>query len=110
MSYGKMKELIQLISTEPVKDAEGFVTKGEHIIASIKAYLETRNASEKWANRASFSTATVLLRFRKPPQITVTTQLLISHAEERYNILSVEDVRGKGMYLEVLAERVVPSG
>lgn len=38
MSYGKMNTFIDLITTQPIKDAEGFVNKGDTIIASIRAY------------------------------------------------------------------------
>ena len=45
MSYGKMNTFIDIITTEPIKDAEGFVTKGDRILASVRAYKETRNTS-----------------------------------------------------------------
>lgn len=110
MSYGKMNEFIDVISTEPVKDAEGFVTTGDNILTSVRAYKEDRHGTEKWANRATFSTASVLFRFRKIPSIEITTTLFITCSDGRYNILSVEDVKGRGMYIEVLAERVIASG
>ena len=49
---------------------------------------------------------TVLFRFRKIPDLTVTTSHFISEADGRYNIVSAEDVRGRGMYVEVLAEKL----
>lgn len=110
MSYGKMNEFIDVISTEPVKDVEGFVTKGDNILASLRAYKEDRHGNEKWANRAAFSTATALFRFRKIPSVEITTSLVITCSDGRYNIVSVEDVKGRGMYIEVLAERVIASG
>ncbi|MTI80822.1 MAG: head-tail adaptor protein [Firmicutes bacterium] len=106
MSFGKMNTFIEIIKAEPIKDAEGFITEGEHIITSIRAYKEDRHGSEAWKNRASFSTATSLFRFRKIPDINITTELFIVCSDERYNILSVEDVKEKGMYIEVLAEKV----
>ena len=110
MSYGKMNEFIDIISTEPVKDAEGFVTTGDNILASVRAYKEEQHGNEKWANRAAFSTATALFRFRKIPSVEITTLLVIACFGGRYNIVSVEDVKGRGMYIEVLAERVIASG
>ena len=100
---------IDIISTEPVKDAEGFVTTGDHIIASVKAYKEVRNTTAKWERiigNAAFSSVTVLFRFRKIPDLTVTTSHFLSDSEGRYNIVSAEDVRGRGMYVEVLAEKL----
>lgn len=105
MSLGKMNSFIDIISTEPVKDSEGFVTTGDHIVASIRAYKEYRHGNERWANMAAFSEATALFRFRKIPGIEITTSLFIICDSERYRIVSAEDVKGRGMYIEVLAEK-----
>lgn len=110
MSFGKINTFIDLISIEPVKDSEGFISNGDNIIASIRAYKEDKHGSEAWKNRASFTTATSLFRFRKIPNTDITTALVITCSDGRYNIVSAEDVKGKGMYIEVLAERVVASG
>lgn len=109
MSYGKMNTTIDIILTEPVKDAEGFVTTGDHILASVRAYKEVRNTSARWERiigNAAFSSVTAMFRFRKIPDLTVTTSHFISDAEGRYNIVIAEDVRGRGMYVEVLAEKL----
>ena len=109
MSFGKMNSFIDIISTEPVKDSEGFVTTGDHIVASVRAYKEDRHGNERWANMAAFSEATALFHFRKIPGIEITTSLFIICGDERYRIVSVEDVRGRRMYIEVLAEKLEPS-
>ena len=106
----KLNTQIEIISTTPTKDSEGFVTKGDTVIAAVRAYFEPKNSTEKWANMAAFSTATALFRFRAIPGVKVDTSMVIACNGERYNILSVEDVRQKGMYLEILGERVIPSG
>ncbi len=100
-----MNCFIVIISTEPVKDGEGFVTTGDHIIASVRAYKEDRHGTKRWANMAAFSEATALFRFRKIPGIEITTSLFINCGDERHRIVSAEDVRGRGMYVEVLAEK-----
>jgi len=110
MAYGKMNTFIDIISTQPVKDSEGFVTKGDTVLASVRAYKENKHGSERWANMAAFSEATALFRFRKIPGVTVDTTLVITDADRRYNIVNADDVRGRGMYVEVLAEEVKPSG
>ncbi len=109
MSYGKMNTFIDIISTDPVKDAEGFVTTGDHILASVKAYKEVRNTTAKWERiigNVAFSSVTAMFRFRKIPGLTVTTSHFISEADGRYNIVSAEDVCGRGMYVEILAEKL----
>jgi hypothetical protein len=109
MSFGKMNTFIDIISTAPTKDAEGFATTGDTILASIRTYKEDRHGSEKWTNMATFSTASSLFRFRKIPGLTIKAEMLITCTDGRYRILSAEDVRGRGIYTEVLAERLEPS-
>ena len=90
----------------PTKDAEGFATKTDSILTSIHAYREGRHGSQKWVNRAAFSEATDLFRFRTIPGLTVTTSQVILCGDDRFEITSVEDVKGRKMYLEVLAKRI----
>ena len=106
MSIGKMNTFIEIISTEPVKDSEGFVKTGDNILASLRAYKEDQHGSEAWKNRATFSSATSLFRFRSIPNMKVLTSHTIVCPDGRYNIVSVEDIKRKGMYIEVLAERI----
>jgi hypothetical protein len=101
-----MNTFIDIIATEPVKDDEGFVTAGDTILASVRAYKEDRHGSEKWANRAAFSTATSLFRFRRIPSLVVDTSMVITCADGRYRIVSVQDVMGRNMYIETLCEIV----
>lgn len=109
MAFGKMNIFIDIISTDPVKDAEGFVTTGDHILASVKAYKEVRNSTARWERiigYAAFSRVNAIFLFRKIPELTVTTSHFLSDSDGRYNIVSAEDVRGRGMYVEVLAEKL----
>lgn len=101
-----MNTFIDIITTAPFKDADGFVTTGDTVLASVRAYKEEKHGSERWANMAAFSEATALFRFRKIPDLTVDTTLFISDADGRYNIVNAEDVRGRGMYVECLCERI----
>jgi cytoplasmic iron level regulating protein YaaA (DUF328/UPF0246 family) len=104
-----MNTFIELISTEQIKDDEGFVNSGDTVLASMRAYKEDRHGNERWANRAVFSMATALFRFRKMPGLAVTTSHFIVCEDGRYRIHSVEDVKGRGMYIEVLAEKEEPT-
>ncbi|WP_079525466.1 head-tail adaptor protein [Solibacillus isronensis] len=109
MSLGKMNVLIEIFSTVSVKDDEGFAAEEEQLLASMRAYKENRHGSEAWKNRASFSEASSLFRFRRPRGFELTTDLVIGCKGERYNILSVEDIKERGMYVEVLAEKITGS-
>ena len=109
MSFGKMSAIIDVIRTEQTKDADGFVTSTDTVLASVRAYREDRHGNELWANRAAWSSATSLFRFRMIPGVEIRPSLFIVYSGERFRILSAEDVRGRGMYIEVLAERLEPS-
>lgn len=109
MSYGKMNGFADIKEVQTVKDSEGFVSESEVTLASVRCYREGRHGSEKWSNLAAFSEATDLFRFRTVPGLTVTTGHIIEFGGERFTITSVEDVKGRGMYTEVLAKKVVSS-
>jgi hypothetical protein len=103
MSLGKMNSFIDIVSTVPVtKDSEGFATKGETILASVRAYKEERRGTEKWANMTAFSEASVLFRFRNIPGVTVSESLTIICEGKRFRIIDTQYGRGHGMYVECL--------
>ena len=106
MSFGKMNGFADIISVKRVKDSEGFSTTMDEILASVRVYREGRHGSQRWANLAAFSEATDLFRFRTIPGLGITTDHIIVCDGGRYNITSVEDVKGRGMYIEVLAKKV----
>lgn len=110
MSFGKMNAFIDIIQTQMVKDVEGFSMETDVVVSSIRAYREGRHGTEKWANRAVFSDATDLFRFRAIPDISVTTDMVIVCEGKRFEITSVEDVKGRGMYVEVLGKKVEVGG
>ena len=110
MSFGKMNTFIDIIEKVTINDSEGFSTEIDNIVATIRAYREGRHGTEMWANRATFSEATDLFRFRCIPGVTVTTSMLIACENGRFEITSVEDVKGREMYIEILAKEVKPSG
>ena len=110
MSFGKMNTHISIAVEAVTKDAEGFAIKTDNVLKSIHAYQEGRHGSQKWVNRAAFSEATDLFRIRFIPGLAVTTAHVILCGVDRFEITSVEDVQGRGMYLEVLAKKVTPDG
>lgn len=110
MSFGKMNSFIEIVKKSIDTDNEGFKTENLKTVAKVRTYREGRHGSEKWANRAAFSTATDLFRFRCIPHIEITTDMLILCDNRKFEITSVENVKGRNMYLEVLAKEVKPSG
>ena len=107
MSFGKLNTFIELGIFRKVKDADGFTTSFYETVARVRAYREGRHGSQKWANLASFSEATDLFRFRIIPDVSITTDYSLKCGGETFDITSVEDVKGRGMYIEVLAKKVV---
>ena len=110
MSFGKMNTQIQITRKRVTIDDEGFQTETDVIVATVRAYREGRHGSEKWANRAAFSEATDLFQFRTIPGVKITTDMRLFCDGSVFEITSVEDVKGRGMYIEALAKEVQPSG
>lgn len=110
MALGNMTEFISIIETRTVKDADGFSVNEDVTLASVRAYREGRHGSRRWANRASFTDATDLFRFRVIPGVEVTVAQTILCGTHRFEITSVEDVKGRGMYIEVLCREVKANG
>lgn len=109
MGLGLMNKPAKLCEKTFVTDSEGFSLQRVAILADIRVFVEGRHGSERWANLAAFSEATELFRFRKIPNVKVTTKQYIIFEDEEYDILSVEDVKGRNMYIEVLAKKAVAS-
>ena len=109
MSFGKMNRFIEITQKQVRTDSEGFQAEND-VVAKVRAYREGRHGSEKWANRAVFSEATDLFRFRTIPGLKISTDMRILCDNSFFEITSVEDVKGRGMYLEVLCKEVEPSG
>lgn len=109
MSFGKMTGFADIVLARKAKDPEGFATVEYDCLASIRVYRDGRHGSERWANLAAFSEATDLFRFRTIPQVKITTEHTILCDGDRFDIISVENVKGRGMYTEILAKKVVPT-
>ena len=107
MSFGKMNTFIEIGIFKKIKDDDGFASSVFETVAQVRAYREGRHGSQRWANLASFSEATDLFRFRAFPDILITTDYVLRCGDDTFDVTSVEDVKGRGMYIEVLAKKVV---
>ena len=106
MSIGFMNKKATLFVKERTSDKEGFTGFTEKTVANMRVYVEGRHGSQKWANLAAFSEASELFRFRRIPGVEVTTGMFIRYNDHVFDITSVENVKGRNMYIEVLASRV----
>ena len=107
MSFGKMTTFIRIVEVRHVTDPEGFASKVSTTVATARAYREGRHGSLRWSNLAVFSDATDMFRFRAEPGVTIAPGMVILTDTERFEITSVENVRSRGTYVEVLAKKVV---
>ena len=107
MSFGRMTEFINILEITKTKDAEGFAGKPvERNVLSTRAYFEEQRGTKVWANRAAFSTATAMFTFRADPTVRITPSHVIECRGERYRILNVRDAQVRGMYIEILADKI----
>lgn len=104
MSFGKMNTFIEIIDTISIKDNEGFSSKGEEIIASVRAYRDERHGSRKWANMAAYTKASATFQMRRIPDVVIEPGMLIRCDTGEYKALSVEIIMG--FYIEVAAEKI----
>ena len=109
MGLGQLARFIDIIEVVNTKDSEGFGAPVDVVRASVRAYKEDQRGSETWRNRAVFTNANTLFRFRVIPDVKVTSLMWIICGGDRYNITHVEDVKNRGMYIEVLAVKVEPA-
>jgi hypothetical protein len=103
-----MSTPIQILRVVHTKDADGFAAPSDQPVKSVRAYHEQRHGNVKWANRAAFSEATALFRFRVIPGVAVEPLYILVCTAGRFEVLSVEILRG--MYVELLAREVEPLG
>ena len=103
MSLSKMRHVIDIITTIPQKDNEGFSVKSDTVLATIRASREDHQGTEKSTNMAAFLVNTAVFKFRRIPKLRIDTTHFLVCDGIRYNIISVKDVRG--MYVEVVCER-----
>src|SRR5690625_4371953 len=100
MSFGKMRTFIDIVTREIVKDEESFSEETDRILASVTAYKEERFGSKTWANRAAFSEANALFRFRNIPDLTIKPKMFIVCDDGRYEVVSVDNVKDEKYFSE----------
>lgn len=104
---GKMNETITIVSKTYAIDSEGFQTETTTTIWTGRACRNRKTANKAWVSSASYADATDLFVIRKPAS-TIDTSMFVIFNTNEFNIKSVELVNG--MYLEILAKAVEPSG
>lgn len=108
MSFGLMKHQLQILTPTVSTDSAGFHIKSTELKARVQAAVEHRHATSSWVNRAAFTQATILFRFRTHPEWTVDERDLIDYQGILWAIDSIEIIGSR--YIEVLAHRKDPEG
>ena len=109
MGLGLMNKKASIVTITRNVDFEGFSFENIEVLREVRVFVEGRHGSERWANLAAFSEATDLFKLRKIPDLNITTKHYLVVDNIKYNILSVENVKGRGMYIEILAKKVEAS-
>lgn len=108
MSFGLMRNNIKILAPGHSSDAAGFHTDQPVLKSTVRAAVEHRHATSAWVNRAAFTKATTMFRFRAHPGWRVDERDLIEFENCTYFIDSVEIIGNR--YVEVLAHHTSPEG
>lgn len=108
MSFGLMRHQIQIYTPGHATDTAGFHTDTPILKATVRAAVEHRHATSAWVNRAAFTKATTMFRFRLHPKWQVDERDLIEFEGRTFFIDSVEIIGSR--YVEVLAHHTSPEG
>lgn len=110
MGLSQMDVFIKIVARAPAKDAEGFTNQQDMVLFSGRAYKSvTSGGSERWRNEAAFSEELTSFRFRRIPGLKITTEHFIVDEDGRYNITKVDNVSGRGMYVNLTASLIQPA-
>lgn len=99
-----MNTFVEIIDTIPMKDDEGFTSKGDQVLTRVRAYKDERHGSRKWANMAAYTKANATFQMRRIPEMKIELGMWIRCDTSEYRILSVENI--SGLYIEVAAEKI----
>lgn len=110
MSFGKMNQQLMFFDKSFTTTPAGFQEGFYRLVRVVRGYREGRHGNAAWANRAAFTKSTDLFRIRAIPDLKLDESMLILHGGQWFEIDSIEDIRGQGRYLEILATATTPEG
>ena len=105
-----INDFIEIIQRRGATDEEAFSSDQDVVLASVRAEKSYGSMTEKQANDATFAAQTAVFRLRHIPGLRVEPSMFITDAAGRYNITAVDEISGRGMYIEILAKKVTSSG
>ena len=107
LRIGRLTATLTILQKIFTKDENGFKSHTLEPVATVPCYRERRNGSLKWTNDATFAEATDLFQFRAVPEVPFSTDYVIECDGERFTPLSVDDIKGRGIYIQTPARKVV---
>jgi head-tail adaptor len=101
---GELRTPITLQSRSVSEGAGGFETEGWVTIAAVYSKWVNVHGSEAWvaATNNALEAATVTIRYRDDVDLTCAVLL----GSERYEIVSIDNVRHRNEYLELKLQRM----
>ncbi len=106
MSFGKMNTFIEILEIISPKDEEGFTRKDEKCLYKVRAYLEERHGSLKWANMAAYTKANAIFQIRKIPGFEIRPGMILRCNRGNFKVISAELIRSR--YIELATEKIEP--
>lgn len=101
-----MTKKIKIFTPSFIKDKDAFSERSLVLIKEVYAYQEDKNTTERWANNTILEDATCMFTFRYIDGIT--NEIIIECENRKYFAISVENVRHKNRYIQVVAKLEVP--
>jgi len=112
VSFGKMTTPVVLIGLgEYSIGDDGSAVDNPYNIKRTFAYMEQRNFGKRWINLAEWTEASVMFRLCFDPSLVLDDIRRVQvdkPSGKTYKVLSIENVRGRSMYIEILAELIEP--
>lgn len=107
MSYGKMNNQITFIQKVKSKDNDGFAVFENKKIGMARAYVQEKNSTEKWANKTILNDASAIFTIRFDKTLKIDRTMMIEFNGDLYEIINIENIRQKNMYVEIIGKLVV---
>jgi len=106
LRLGKFTGSVTILQKVRTKDAEGFTSQTLNVVSTVRCYHEGREGKLLQANLATFTEATDLFQIAKPADFTLSRAYVLECGGKRYEILSVDPLKGRDLYLQVIAKSI----
>ncbi|MBQ3265066.1 MAG: head-tail adaptor protein [Ruminococcus sp.] len=103
LRLGKFTSNLTILQKVKKQDDDGFTSQTETAVATVPCYHERRDASTRWDHLTTFAEVTDLFQIKKLPEVELSRSYLIEHGGDRFEILYIEPIKGRGVYLQILA-------